>query len=130
MKRRFFRLLIAALLFVNINGCIGAIIVGGAAGALGGYAASRDTVQSETDKPYEAIWSSAVETATSRGTIEEEDVHGGYLKFKTEDESYVWVQLVRLTRATTRLKVSARRYHLPNLKLAEDVFVKILENIR
>jgi len=93
---------------------------------LGGYAISKDTVQSETDTPYDNLWNSAVQVARIRGVIEQEDSLRGYLKVKVE-ASEVQIRLVRLTRATTRMRISARRYHLPNLNLAEDIFVKIME---
>jgi hypothetical protein len=103
--------------------------VGGAVGALGGYAISKDTVQSETDTPYDNLWNSVVQAAKIRGVVEQEDSVKGYLKVKVQ-ASDVQIRLVRLTRATTRMRVSARRYHLPNLSLAEDIFVKIMEGAK
>jgi hypothetical protein len=35
-----------------------------------------------------------------------------------------------LTRATTRIKISARKFHFPNLELAQDLFVKIVSGVR
>ena len=126
MKKFAVRLFIIPLILISISGCLAPIIVGGAVGVLGGYAISKDTVQSETDTPYDNLWNSAVQVARIRGVIEQEDSLRGYLKVKVE-ASEVQIRLVRLTRATTRMRISARRYHLPNLNLAEDIFVKIME---
>ncbi len=126
MKKFAVRLFIIPLILISVSGCLAPIIVGGAVGALGGYAISKDTVQSETDTPYDNLWNSAVQVARIRGVIEQEDSLRGYLKVKVE-ASEVQIRLVRLTRATTRMRISARRYHLPNLNLAEDIFVKIME---
>jgi len=126
VKKFAVRLFIIPLILISVSGCLAPIIVGGAVGALGGYAISKDTVQSETDTPYDNLWNSAVQVARIRGVIEQEDSLRGYLKVKVE-ASEVQIRLVRLTRATTRMRISARRYHLPNLNLAEDIFVKIME---
>ncbi|MFA5114848.1 MAG: DUF3568 family protein [Candidatus Omnitrophota bacterium] len=128
MKKFAAYLLMIGFVVISTSGCA-ALIVGGAAGALGGYAISKDTIQSDTDTPYERIWDSALEVARMRGVIEEEDAPRGYLKAKI-DNSEVWIRLARLTRATTRIRVSARRYHLPNLGLAEDLFVRIMEGAK
>ncbi len=129
MKKFAVYLFIIPLMLINLGGCLAPIIVGGAVGALGGYAISKDTVQSDTDTPYDNLWNSAVQVAKSRGVTEQEDSVKGYLKVKVQ-ASDVQIRLVRLTRATTRMRVSARRYHLPNLSLAEDIFVKIMEGAK
>lgn len=115
-------------LLLAISGCA-PLIIGSAVGALGGYAISRDTVQGETDIEYDRLWNAVVTVARIKGIIKSEDYTQGYLTAETES-SKVWVRLIRLTKATTRLRVSARKYHLPNLRLAEDLFVKIMEQAK
>lgn len=110
---------------ITSSGCV-AFMVGGAVGALGGYAVSKDTVQGETDRPYELLWDSALRVGRIRGAIKQEDKQRGSIQLET-DSSLVWIRLIRLTRATTRLRISARKYRLPNLRLAQELFVKILE---
>jgi hypothetical protein len=117
-----------AFIFLNILGCA-PLIVGGAVGALGGYAVSRDTIQGETDKSYAGLWNSALMISRIRGQIKAEDMTKGYIELEAES-SKVYIRLIRLTAATTRLRVSARKYHLPNLSLAQDMFVKIMEQAR
>lgn len=113
------------LLLLSISGCV-PLIVGGAVGAFGGYVASRDTIQADSDKPYEQLWSSALNVSRIRGTIRQEDAARGYIEADIE-KTKVWIRMVRLTQATTRIRISCRRYHLPNLELAQDLFVKIME---
>lgn len=128
MKKALFTLLLFSFVFVNASGCA-PLIVGAACGALGGHALSKDTVQGETDKPYDILWNSAVAVGRIRGNIQYEDRMKGYIEFK-EESSQVYVRLVRLTAATTRLRVSARKHHLPNLVSAQDIFVKIREGAK
>ena len=125
MKRRLLFLLIVPLVFVSFTGCV-PLIIGGAAGALGAYAISKDTIQGDTDKTYDSLWSAALMVANMRGTIKQENSSSGYIELES-GKSLVDIKLVRLTRATTRLRVSAHKYHLPNLNLAEEIFVKIME---
>lgn len=116
--------LILFLLLLNIYGCV-PLIVGGAVGAVGGYAISKDTIQGDTDKPYAEIWDSALRVAQIRGTIMQQDSQKGYIELNAES-SRVSIRLIRMTRATTRVKISARKFSLPNLDLAQDLFVKII----
>ncbi len=111
-----------------ICGCA-PLIIGAAAGGLGGYAVSKDTVQGDTDKNYEALWSSVLSVAGSYGIIQQENAGTGYIELGAQS-SKVWIKLVRLTQATTRLRVSARKYHFPNMELAQDIFVKIITGVR
>ena len=129
MKKALACILIVPLILISLAGCLAPVILGGAVGALGGYAISKDTIESETDIPYWNLWNSAVEVAKLRGAISQEDSQKGCLKMKVEAND-VWIRLVRLTRATTRVRVKARRYYLPNLSLAEDIFVKIMEGAK
>ena len=126
MKRKVLLSLLVPLILVSLSGCA-ALIVGGAAGTLGGYAVSKDTIEGDSDKIYENLWDAAITIAKARGTIKQENQQRGYIELET-DSSKVHIRLTRLTRATTRVRVSARnKYHLPNLNLAEDIFVKIIE---
>lgn len=115
-------------IFVSILGCA-PLIIGGAVGALGGYAISKDTIQGETDKSYDSLWEAALTVSKIRGEIKYEDKTKGYIELEA-DSSKVHVRLIRLTAATTRLRVQARKYHLPNLSLAQDIFVKIMEQAK
>jgi hypothetical protein len=128
MKKRLFILFIIPFIFLSIAGCI-PLIVGSAAGALGAYAVSKDTIQGETDKPYAGLWEAALRIAKIRGTIKEEDNTRGCIELEA-GSSKVWIRLIKLTQATTRLRVSARKYHLPDINLAQDIFVKIIEEVK
>ncbi len=128
MRRKILFSLLIPIILISLSGCA-ALIVGGAAGALGGYAISKDTIQCDSDKAYDSLWDAAMTIAKSRGTIKQESQERGYIELDT-DSSKVHIRMVRLTRATTRIRISARnRYHLPNLNLAEDIFVKIMETV-
>lgn len=104
------------------------LVVGGA-GVLGGYAIGRDSIEGHSDKPYAAIWNSALKVAKIKGKLTKEDKEKGEIELEAE-LSRAWIKLTKLTKTATKIKVSARRYSLPNLKLAEEVFIKIMEEIK
>jgi len=126
--KKFFSLILSLYFLSLICGCA-PLIIGAAAGGLGAYAVSKDTVQGDTDKDYDRLWGSALNIAGSRGLIQKEDASSGLIELGAES-SKVWIKLVRLTQATTRLKVSARKYHFPNIELAQDIFVKIINGAK
>lgn len=115
-------------IFLSISGCA-PLIIGSAVGALGGYAVSKDTIEGETDKSYDSLWEAALTVSKIRGQIKYENKTKGYIESEAES-SKVYIRLIRLTASTTRLKVSARKYHFPNMILAQDIFVKIMEQAR
>jgi len=120
--------LLAPLVLTTLCGCV-PLLVGSALGvaALGGYSISKDSIQGDSEIPYEDVWDSALKISKIRGTIKEENASMGCLKLEAEG-SYVWVEVIKLTGSVTRLRVAARKLHLPNIKLAQDFFVKIMED--
>lgn len=115
-------------ILINLYGCW--FVVGGAVGAAGAYVMGKDSIQTETDRAYDLLWNTALKVSRIRGTITKEDNLRGLIELETEN-SRVWIRLIRLTRSTTRLRVSARtKMRLPNLSLAQTIFSKILEEAK
>ena len=121
---------IALVLFILpvVCGCI-PLMIGAAAGGLGAYAVSKDTVQGDSDKGFDLLWDSAINVTKQYGIVQQENISTGSIEL-TADSSKVWIRLIRLTQATTRIKISARKYHFPNMELAQDLFVKIVSGVR
>lgn len=126
MRKFAFFSFLACIVILNLTGCV-ALIAGSAVGAVSGYAISQDSVQGDMDKSYDGLFSAAQEIARSSGTIKKEDYAKGTLSFVAQDSSLVWIKVSRITQTASRLKVSSRRYHLPNLTLAQELFVKIVD---
>ncbi len=122
--RRYIGIILAPFILLSAAACA-PLIIGAAAGGLGAYAISRDTVQGDSDKSYESLWESAVNVAGTAGLIQQENSATGYIELSAAS-SKVWIRLIRLTQATTRIKISARRFHFPNIGLAQELFVKTI----
>jgi hypothetical protein len=129
MKKALWGYVFILFALVSFCGCGAAavpLIFGAAAGGTGMYAASKDTIQADTDTPYEALWDAAIKVARIRGTIKQEDVNRGYIEVDAKPNK-IWVNFARLTAATTRVSVSARKYKFPNIDLAQEIYSKIIE---
>ncbi|MFA5231615.1 MAG: hypothetical protein WC416_04340 [Candidatus Omnitrophota bacterium] len=126
--RRGLSIALVLLIMPALCGCA-PLIIGAAAGGLGAYAISKDTVQGDNDKSFDLLWDSAVNVSKQYGIIQEENISTGYIELAA-DSSKVWIRLIRLTRATTRIRVSARKFHFPNMELAQDLFVKIVTGVK
>jgi len=105
------------------------LLIGVAIGGVGIYAVGKDTVQGDATQSFDSIWASALTVSKVRGEIAREDYSQGYIEFKAES-NHIIINIIRLTRATNRLKISARKYYLPNQGLAQELFIKILEEAR
>ena len=115
-----------ALFFCLISsGCI--FLVAGTVTALGGYDISQDTIQGETDKTFSLAWKNSLETLNHYGTVSTEDQQKGIIQAKIESSS-VKVSIEELTVKTVRLRVSARKLLMPNIKLAQKIYVRIIEH--
>lgn len=126
MKRALLFLAVLMFVFINISGCM-PLVVGGAVGVVGAYAISKDTMQGDTDKSFDSLWDSALNIARARGNIKLDDKRIGQLDY-VENGNKVSIRLVRLTQATIRMRVSARKLHLPNLELAQEVYTRIIDD--
>ncbi|MFA6384930.1 MAG: hypothetical protein WCY10_06155 [Candidatus Omnitrophota bacterium] len=126
MIKRYVYIVLLACFAGTQAGCIDPFSIGLAAGGVSAYAASRDTIQGEADKSYEAVWDAAVKVSKIRGTVAKQDARSGKIDLET-DSGKVWITVIRMSRTTTRLRVAARRYKLPNITLANDIFLKIME---
>lgn len=127
MKKYVCAHIILALL-IGISGCA-PLIVGAAVGGAGAYAVSKDTLQGDTDKPYNALWSAALSIAKVKGTVILEDYNRGMINMNIEGGK-VWIRFIRLTRTATRVKVSARKFHMPSISSAQDIYTKIMDEAR
>ena len=128
VRKRLFLISCILNMALVASGCA-PLIIGGAIGAVGGYAISKDTVQVDIDKPYDSLWASAVSVSDARGIIRLEDPARGRIELDAE-KSKVRINITRLTKLASRIRVSARKYHLPNISLAEDICMRVIDGAK
>ena len=125
-KSLFFLAAVCAVSLLT-SSCI--YLVAGGVGALGGYAISPDTVEGETESDYDTLWDSASEVLSIMGTVYTKDYKLGTLSGSVSGAKVV-VDLSQVSSDEVRLRVKARKNMLPNIKIAQDVFVKIKNRSR
>ena len=127
MKKLLALFVLIPFLVTGLSGCVPVFLM--AVGGVGVYSISKDTIQGDTDTSYEELWDSALKVARIRGTVKQEDFNRGYIEIDAKPNK-IWIQFVRVTVAATKIKVSARKYKLPNIDLAQEVFIKIIEEAK
>ena len=130
MRSKWLTGLVLVLLSLSATGCASLLLVGVAAGGVGVYAAGKDTIQGDSDTSYDLLWDAAIRVSRIRGTIKQDNYGAGYIELESSG-SKVWVRFSKLTQATTRIRVSSRnKLHMPNINLAQEMLIKILEEAR
>ena len=123
--------ILSGILFVSltfsVSSCVYLII--GSVGALGGYVASPDTFEGIlSDKEQSDVWQAASEVISIMGIISERSEPGGILVAKIQNTK-VTVKIFQMSKSTVRLTVKARKAFFPRIKLAQEVYVKIVNEL-
>lgn len=113
-------------LMLMFNGCV--FLVAGSIGVVGGYVVSPDTIEGVSDYDVVDVWDAAKEEIGLVGIVLEEDEDLGIMTAKVHG-SKVTVTIFETEDNKTRLTVKARRWTLPRIRLAQDIFMKIMENL-
>jgi hypothetical protein len=108
------------------SGCI--YLVVGSLGALGGYIISPDTVEGITEHDTATLWDAAVEVVSTMGTITEQQEEAGMI-IANVNGTKVDIVISTVSNSTARIRVKARKLHLPKIAVAQDVFVKIMSYV-
>jgi len=126
VRQEVLKRLIMIPLLVSLSGCV-YLVVGGI-GALGGYVISPDTIEGLTNNDDLTVWDAASEVIAIMGAVEESSEDAGII-ISTIGGSNVTVSITRLSEGTTRLRVKARKHHLPKIQIAQDIYVKIMSRV-
>lgn len=112
-------------LMLTASGCF-YLVVGGV-GALGGYAISPDTVEGNVEgRNSQDMWQAAVQVVSIMGIIQEKNEISGVVIAKIEG-TQVTVSVSEPITDTVKLRVKARKGMMPKVKLAQDIYTKIVQ---
>ena len=100
------------------------LIIGGA-GAVGGYAVSRDTFEGVSSKGQEELLTAARKVLSIMGTITEEHLKDGEIKARVNGNR-VTIQVIQINLTTSKLRVKARNALFPRIGVAQEVYTKIM----
>ena len=127
IRKKFLIGLLLIGLSISVNSCVYLII--GGVGALGGYVASLDTFEGILmDKEQSDVWQAASDVISIMGIISERSESGGIIVAKIQNTK-VTVTIFQMSKSTVRLTVKARKAFFPRIKLAQEVYVKIVNEL-
>jgi len=116
-----------AVFMIALNGCV-YLVVGGV-GALGGYVVSPDTVEGMMDSyDMDQVWTASREVVSLMGVITEESEGAGILMADLQ-KTKLTVTVSRIGYDGAKLAVKARRSMFPRIKIAQDVYMKIVSRL-
>ena len=126
-KKNVFWVTLVLVFSLTASGCIP--VIAGGLGALGGYSISPDTVEGDSELDYDTLWDSAVEIVGIMGLIRTKDYKLGNIKASISGAA-VTIDLAQISSSEVRMRIKARKNMLPNIKIAQDIFVKIKNHAR
>jgi len=125
LRHKAFAFILAVLLAFSTSGCV--MLAVGAAGVVGGYVISPDTVEGSVGRSFEETWDSAKDITSIMGRLVQENASQGVLMAEISAAN-VTVTLVPVNSTTTKLTVKARKSFMPKIDLAQDVYIKIVNS--
>jgi len=117
--------LVGLAAMLGVAGCP-VVLVG--AGAVGGYAVSRDRVDLTLERPYDQVWSACLEETKRMGLLRNVDEKVGRIEAVNQGAHLV-VTLQRLTETTVKVTVRARKALLPKVELAQQLAARIAKRV-
>ncbi len=124
VKKNFLCLLLVAFM-LTASGCFYLVI--GGVGALGGYAISPDTVEGMVGgDTSQDVWQAAVDVISIMGIIQEKNEISGVLIAQVQGV-HITVTIVESPADNVKLRVKARKGMMPKIKLAQDIYTKIVQ---
>ena len=125
LQQRFLAFILVIFLAFSAGGCI--YLAVGAAGVVGGYVVSPDTVEGSTMHSFEEVWDAAKEITGIMGKVVEENNSQGILVAEI-NATRVTVTMVSVSPTTTKLSVKSRKAFMPKIDLSQDVYGKIVNS--
>ena len=126
-RSRFMHGVLALAMALSTTGCAAVFLAAGA-GAVGGYAVSRDTFEGTTAKSQEEIWDAAKRVMSIMGSVEEDNRHSGQMIARINGAT-VTLTLVPVNLTSTKLRIKARKGIFPRIGTAQEVYTKIINQL-
>lgn len=124
----FVRALLSLFLAVSLCGCVPMVFVAVGAGAIGGYAVSRDTFEGVSAKGQDEIWDAANHILVIMGEVRNNDRKNGTINAVVSGVS-VTVSVIPVSLTATKLRVKARKSIFPRIAVSQDVYTKIMHQL-
>ncbi len=104
------------------------VLVAVGAGAVGGYAVSRDTFEGISAKGQDEIWEASNSVLGIMGEVKNNDRKSGSI-IAVVNGVNVTVNVIPISLTATKLRVKARKSIFPRIAIAQDVYAKIMHQL-
>ena len=126
MRRFLLRSACLGLVWTGLSGCA-ALWLG--AGAVGGYAVSRDAIRNHLERSPGEVYAASRQVVRAFGVILLEDERRGFIKADVEG-ARMTITVTPISLHVVELKVKARKgVMFPKLDVAERVYNKIMDEL-
>ena len=113
-------------LSLGLSGCAVALV---GAGALGGYAVSRDSVVDSIDRSPEEVFQASLQAARELGQVTGESRQNRLIRLRIDNVN-VRITVRPMTQRTVQIKIRARnQFLMPRVAVAGEVYAKIKERL-
>lgn len=127
MQRSRIRHIGTAVAILAVSGGCAPVLIG--AGAVGGYAISKDSISNSFDLSFGHVYHISHQTMAQVGFITQADEQRGIIK-GTVPGANVTITVKRLTSRTVQLQVKARNdVLLPKIDIAQSIYNQIAEKL-
>lgn len=123
---RLARLLTFCALCTFLSGCVSVLI---GTGIVAGFGLSNDAAAGNVSVGYNRLWNTCLDVFQVEGLeIVSSKESDGLIKAASDNYKYA-VKISSLDQDTQRLKISARKYLIPKPYKAQDIFMKIVQEL-
>jgi hypothetical protein len=123
---KYLQVLLVAFVCIFSSGCW--FLVVGGAGAVGGYAVTRDTFEGVSSKGQEELLAAAHKVLSIMGTITDEQPKEGEIVGIVYG-ARVTVEVIQINLTTSKLRVKARKAIFPRVGIAQEIYTKIMNQL-
>ena len=128
IRSLFGRLILSVFLISSLAGCVPMVLVAVGAGAVGGYAVSRDTFEGISAKGQDEIWDAANHILAIMGEVRNTERKSGSIEAVVSGVK-VSVSVIPVSLTATKIRVKARKSIFPRIAVAQDVYTKIIQQL-
>ncbi len=121
-------MVLALVISIGVSGCAAGIMVAVGAGAVGGYAVSRDSVEGVSAKSQDELWDAAQRVASIMGNIDDSDRRRSQIAARINGAN-VDITILPVNLTNTKLRIKARKGIFPSIGVAQEVYAKILNQL-
>lgn len=110
---------------LGASGCAVALV---GAGAVGGYAISRDRAELTVEKPFAEVWRACLAEAKEAGRLHEVEEEAGRIETRRQ-ALRITFRVERVTETSVKILITARKHWLPKVDEAQRLATRLARRL-